>query len=147
MTRDAIDAIHRVGGATVVAREAGLSRATVENAMSGHGVHRSTAKAIAEAIERLGERVHEAEVSNTTSGTIYHIACGLTTYRIRVRLASDVRYRADVHYQLRHGETAWNSVGRVEAGTKADLVIAAKAAAKSRIQRDRERAMESRRGR
>lgn len=73
----------------------------------------------------------------TTDGTIYHISIGLTCYRIRVRLAPSVRYRADVHYQLRHGSTSWTPAGRVEAGTKAELVNAAKLVAKARIEEAR----------
>jgi hypothetical protein len=137
MTNDAKQAIERLGGASRVATEAGVSAMTVRRAMAGQPVHRKTMAKIHEAIERLGESVHPSELSNVSDGTIYHISIGLTCYRIRVRLASNVRYRADVHYQMRHGSTSWTPVGRVEAATKADLVNAAKLAAKKRIEETR----------
>ena len=137
MTNDAKQAIERLGGASRVATEAGVSAMTVRRAMAGQPVHRKTMAKIHQAIERLGESVHLGELSNVTEGTIYHISIGITCYRIRVRLASNVRYRADVHYQLRHGATSWTPAGRVEAATKADLVNAAKLAAKARIEEAR----------
>ena len=137
MTNDAKQAIERLGGASRVATEAGISAMTVRRAMAGQPVHRKTTQKIHGAIERLGESVHLGELSNVSDGTIYHISIGLTCYRIRVRLTSSVRYRADVHYQLRHGSTSWTPAGRVEAGTKAELVNAAKLAAKTRIEEAR----------
>ena len=133
MTNDARQAIERVGGAARVAAEAGLSAMTVRRAMAGMRVHPGTARAIAEATERLGDGIHVAEVVNSHGGEIHYIAVGLTSYRIRIRMFGATKYRADVHYQLRHGETAWHAVGRVEAGTKAALVVAGKAKAAESI--------------
>ena len=76
MTNDARQAIERSGGAARVAAEAGLSAMTVRRAMAGMRVHPGTARAIAEATERLGDGLHVAEVVNSHDGEIHYIAVG-----------------------------------------------------------------------
>ena len=132
MTNEAKQAIERLGRKAVAA-EAGVSPETVRNAVLGRSVHPSTLAKIRDAIGRLGESVTAPEMVNAYTGAIHYIAVGLTSYRIRIRMFGATKYRADVHYQLRHGETAWHAVGRVEAGTKAALVVAGKAKAMAAI--------------
>lgn len=143
MTNEAKQAIERLGR-KAVAMEAGVSPETVRNAVLGRSVNPSTLAKIRDAIGRLGESVTAPEMVNTYTGAIHYIGVGLTCYRLRVRLYGETRYRAEVHYQLRHGETAWHPAGRIEAPTRAKIVTAAKDAARARIEEDRERAMKGR---